>query len=86
MSFDDLTLQSYTLGFHKKETLSDQVQKLYDENHESCYRFLMMSGCSADEALELLQEAFLRLSQALSEGTSLERQRSWLIRVLQRLR
>jgi RNA polymerase sigma-70 factor, ECF subfamily len=82
----DLTFPSCALAFSQRATLAEHVQKLYEEHYQSCYRFLVLSGSSADEAVELLQEAFLRLYQTLKDGAKLDKPRSWLIRVLQRLR
>jgi RNA polymerase sigma-70 factor, ECF subfamily len=86
MSSADLTLGSCSFGISRSETLGERVERLYDEHYPSCYRFLVFTGSSPDEAVELLQEAFLRLHQTLKGGSSLENPRSWLIRVLQRLR
>jgi RNA polymerase sigma-70 factor (ECF subfamily) len=82
----DLTLLSGGITFPKRAALDEQVQELYDEHYASCYRFLMMTGSSADDALELLQEAFLRLCETLRSGARLDNPRNWLFRVLQRLR
>jgi len=70
----DLTLLSCRVAFSKRASLEEQVQNLYDEHYVSCYRFLVMTGSSADDALELLQEAFLRLCE------SVRSERGWTIR------
>jgi RNA polymerase sigma factor (sigma-70 family) len=70
----------------EKATARAESQKLYEEHYESCYRILILRGASADESVELLQEGFLRLQQSLRDGVPIENPRSWLIRVLQRLR
>jgi RNA polymerase sigma-70 factor (ECF subfamily) len=80
----DLTLRG--IAYSKATALEEQVQCLYDEHYAACYRFLIMTGSSADDALELLQEAFLRLIERLRNGEKVESPRNWLFRVLQRLR
>lgn len=82
----DLALGHFPFAISHKETLGEQVERLYDEHYPSCYRFLVFTGSSPDDALELLQEAFLRLHQTLKDGNPVENPRSWLTRVLQRLR
>jgi RNA polymerase sigma-70 factor (ECF subfamily) len=82
----DLTIPNRGLAFSKGTTLEERFQNLYDQHYASCYRFLAMTGSSPDDALELLQEAFLRLYESLRDGVRLENPRNWLFRVLQRLR
>lgn len=82
----DLTVRDCGLAFSKGTTLEERFQNLYDQHYASCYRFLAMTGSSPDDALELLQEAFLRLYESLRDGVRLENPRNWLFRVLQRLR
>jgi RNA polymerase sigma-70 factor, ECF subfamily len=86
----DLTVRNFSLGFSKAATRNEKFQHLfqllYDQHYESCYRFLAMTGSSPDDALELLQEGFLRLYESLQNGVILESPRNWLFRVLKRLR
>jgi RNA polymerase sigma-70 factor (ECF subfamily) len=85
MSSAGLTLRSCALPIGHRE-LGERIEQLYDEHYPSCYRFLVFTGSSPDQALELLQEGFLRLCQTMKDGARVENPRSWLIRVLQRLR
>jgi len=85
MSSAGLTLRTCALLVMQGK-LAEQVERLYDDHYPSCYRFLVFTGSSPDEAVELLQEGFLRLHQTLKSGGRLENPRNWLIRVLQRLR
>jgi RNA polymerase sigma-70 factor (ECF subfamily) len=82
----DLTVRGFPIGFSRAKGLDEKFQELYDRQYESCYRFLVMTGSSPDDALELLQEGFLRLYEGLRNGLRLENPRNWLFRVLQRLR
>jgi RNA polymerase sigma-70 factor, ECF subfamily len=85
MSSADLTLEGCSVSLGGKAGIGEQVQQLYDEHYASCYRFLIFTGSSPDDALELLQEGFVRLYQTLRKGVQVDNPRSWLIRVLQRL-
>jgi RNA polymerase sigma-70 factor, ECF subfamily len=85
MSSAGLTLRTCALPIMQGK-LAEQIEQLYDDHYPSCYRFLVFTGSSPDKAVELLQESFLRLHQTLKSGSRLENPRSWLIRVLQRLR
>jgi RNA polymerase sigma-70 factor (ECF subfamily) len=86
MNRADLTVPNFSLAFSKAPKLDEKFQDLYDRHYESCYRFLVMTGSPADDALDLLQEAFLRLYKSLQNGETLENPRNWLFRVMQRLR
>jgi len=86
MSLFDIALPQCVLSQERKAGAAQRVQDLYDEHYAACYRFLMLGGSTADESIDFLQEAFLRLYQALRDGTRIDNPRGWLIRVLQRLR
>jgi RNA polymerase sigma-70 factor (ECF subfamily) len=76
-----LSLQTFSLP-----TLKDVVEKLYRENYEGLYRYLVLSGSSEADARDFLQEGFVRLWECLKGGKRIERPRSWLIRVLHNTR
>jgi RNA polymerase sigma-70 factor (ECF subfamily) len=81
-----ITFELSQAGLAERPEARSESLRLYEEHYESCYRFLILSGCSTDECLDLLQEGFLRLHQNLRKGVRIESPRSWLIRVLERLR
>jgi RNA polymerase sigma-70 factor (ECF subfamily) len=81
-----LTLELSQAGLNRNAKAGSESLRLYEEHYESCYRFLILSGSSVDESLDLLQEGFLRLHTSLRNGVHIENPRSWLIRVLHRLR
>jgi RNA polymerase sigma-70 factor (ECF subfamily) len=81
-----LTFELSHAGLTASAGARSESLRLYEEHYECCYRFLIFSGSSTDECLDLLQEGFLRLHQSLRNGVRIENPRSWLIRVLHRLR
>jgi RNA polymerase sigma-70 factor (ECF subfamily) len=68
------------------EHLAAYVSGLYEEHHGSLLRHLILSGSSAPEAEDLIQEGFLRLFRHLGSGQKVDNPRSWLLRVLHNLR
>jgi RNA polymerase sigma-70 factor (ECF subfamily) len=86
MNPSSLTFELPQAGSTESAEARSESLRLYEEHYESCYRFLILSGCSADECLDLLQEGFLRLHQSLRNGGRIENPKSWLIRVIHRLR
>lgn len=68
------------------EQLADYVSKLYEEHYHSLFRHMILSGSTAPEADDLIQEGFLRLFRHLGSGQQVEKPLSWLLRVLHNLR
>jgi RNA polymerase sigma-70 factor (ECF subfamily) len=62
------------------------IEELYDLHSAGLHRYLLLTGCQAADADELLQEAFLRLFRFLRSGRRVERPKPWLFRVLHNLR
>ncbi len=62
------------------------IEELYDLHSAGLHRYLVLTGCQAADADELLQEAFLRLFRFLRSGRRVERPKPWLFRVLHNLR
>jgi len=58
-----------------------EATALYRELRKPLLRYLVNLGLSADEAQDLVQDAFLTLHQHLNAGGSQENIRSWLFRV-----
>ena len=69
-----------------EEQLAEYVSGLYEVHYDGFYRHLMLSGSTASEADDLIQEAFLRLFSHLRSGGELDKPRAWLLRVLHNLR
>jgi len=58
-----------------------EATTLYRELRRPLLRYLVCLGLSADEAQDVVQDAFLRLHRHLASGGSQENIRSWLFRV-----
>ena len=58
-----------------------EVTTLYRELRKPLLRFLVCLGLSADEAQDVVQDAFVSLQRHLAAGGSQENIRSWLFRV-----
>src|SRR5690242_17794864 len=55
-----------------------QVVRLFDEHRPGLFRFLRWHGCTAEEADDAIQEAFLRLHTHLRTGRPEDNLRAWL--------
>jgi DNA-directed RNA polymerase specialized sigma24 family protein len=69
-----------------RQDAAELVKQLHEEHYEAVYRYLYLSGSTPADADEFIQEAFLRMFQALRDGGHIERPRNWLLRVAQNLR
>src|SRR2546430_15404679 len=58
-----------------------EATTLYRELRKPLLRYLVCLGLSADEAQDVVQDAFLSLHRHLTSGGSQENIRSWLFRV-----
>jgi RNA polymerase sigma-70 factor (ECF subfamily) len=76
-----------TLAIPVEDRPSDRVAALFDTHHQRLYRLARRLTSSADDALDLLQETFLRAARA-PESVPVEpdREEAWLVRVLINLR
>ena len=76
-----------SLAVAVEEQPADRVAALFDAHHQRLYRLARRLTSSADDALDLVQETFLRAAGApgsVPSGT--EREEAWLVRVLINLR
>ena len=72
-----------TLAISVEEQPSDRVAALFDAHHQRLYRLARRSTSSADDALDLLQETFLRVARAPKRvPLDASREEAWLVRVL----
>lgn len=78
MSGDSLPLRLPLTGF---ATDSREATSLYRELRKPLLRYLVCLGLSADEAQDVVQDAFLSLHRHLASGGAQENIRSWLYRV-----
>jgi RNA polymerase sigma-70 factor (ECF subfamily) len=82
MSGDSISLP---LPLARLDTWSGEASALYRELREPLLRYLVCLGLSADEAQDVVQDAFLSLHRHISSGASsggpTENIRSWLFRV-----
>jgi len=62
-------------------TPQDRAAQAYETHRDDIYRFLLIAGLSPEVAQEAVQEAFLRLFAAYSQGESIEHPRAWAYRV-----
>ena len=69
------------------ERPSDRIAALFDAHHQRLYRLARRLTASADDALDLVQETFLRSARApASVPFGADREEAWLVRVLINLR
>src|SRR5438093_8034283 len=69
------------------ESASDRVAALFNDHHQRIYRLARRMSASADDALDLVQETFLRAARAPnSVPLGAEREEAWLVRVLVNVR
>src|SRR5579862_2217922 len=71
----------FALPLVRFETGDREATTLFRELRKPLLRYLMCLGLSADEAQDVVQDAFLSLHRHLSAGGSQENMRSWLFRV-----
>jgi RNA polymerase sigma-70 factor, ECF subfamily len=71
-----LSLPLSRLGTHQRE-----ASTLYQELRKPLLRYLACLGMSADEAQDVVQDAFVSLQRHMSSGGSQENIRAWLFRV-----
>jgi RNA polymerase sigma factor (sigma-70 family) len=70
-----------------EEPPSDRIAALFDAHHQRLYRLARRLTHSADDALDLVQDTFLRAARAPgSVPFGAEREEAWLVRVLINLR
>jgi RNA polymerase sigma factor (sigma-70 family) len=70
-----------------EERPSDRIAALFDAHHQRLYRLARRLTHSADDALDLVQDTFLRAARAPgSVPIGAEREEAWLVRVLINLR
>lgn len=62
-------------------TRTRETTILYRELRKPLLRYLVCLGLSADEARDVVQEAFVSLQEHLAAGRSQENMRAWLYRV-----
>jgi RNA polymerase sigma-70 factor (ECF subfamily) len=67
-------------------SLQQVVEALYCEHYDALYRYLVLTGSSAADADEFVQEAFLRLLRELRHRECIRKPRQWLFRVTHNLR
>ena len=60
---------------------SSEVTTLYHELRKPLLRYLVCLGLSADEAQDVVHDAFLRLQRHLADGVAQDNIRGWLFRV-----
>ena len=71
----------FILPLSRLATEGCEATTLYRELRKPLLRYLACLGISADEAQDIVQDAFLRLHKHLAAGGSQENIRSWLFRV-----
>src|SRR5579864_5127084 len=71
----------WALPLSRFRTSDREATTLFRELRKPLLRYLMCLGLSADEAQDVVQDAFLSLHRHLSAGGSQQNVRSWLYRV-----
>jgi RNA polymerase sigma-70 factor (ECF subfamily) len=62
-------------------SLDAELERIYEETRGPVCSYLLYLGVPVDQAQEVTQEVFLRLHQAMRQGTPIENLRAWLFRV-----
>src|ERR687896_2600773 len=76
-----------TLAIAMEEQPADRMAALFDAHHQRLYRLARRLTSSADDALDLVQDTFLRAARAPgSVPFGADREEAWLVRVLINLR
>jgi RNA polymerase sigma factor (sigma-70 family) len=76
-----------TLSIAMAEQPADRIAALFDAHHQRLYRLARRLTSGADDALDLVQETFLRAARApRSVPIGADREEAWLVRVLVNLR
>jgi RNA polymerase sigma-70 factor (ECF subfamily) len=71
----------FTLPVSRAATRSSEATTLFHELRKPLLRYLVCLGLTADDAQDVVQDAFLSLHQHLEAGGAEENIRSWLFRV-----
>ena len=72
-----------TLTIPVDERPADRIAALFDAHHQRLYRLARRMMPTADDALDLVQETFLRVARApKSVPFGSDREEAWLVRVL----
>jgi RNA polymerase sigma-70 factor, ECF subfamily len=72
-----------TLVMSAEDPPADRLAALFDAHHQRLYRLARRMTSSADDALDLVQETFLRVARApKSVPFGSDREEAWLVRVL----
>src|ERR1700730_10055556 len=71
----------FTLPVSCVRTRSSEATALFHELRKPLLRYLVCLGLSADDAQDVVQDAFLSLHQHLESGGGEENIRRWLFRV-----
>jgi RNA polymerase sigma-70 factor (ECF subfamily) len=75
------------LAIASEERPADRIAALFDAHHQRLYRLARRLTPSADDALDLVQETFLRAARApRSVPFGADREEAWLVRVLVNVR
>src|SRR6476646_264581 len=65
------------------ETRADRLTALFEAHHERLYRLARRLSPSADDALDLVQETFLKAARSIDRiPARLRSEEAWLVRVL----
>ena len=85
-SAGEVSLELGRMTMAGREDAAEQVRQLYEEHYDAVFRYLYLSSSAPIDADEFIQEAFLRMFQALREGSHIDKPRNWLLRVAHNLR
>lgn len=68
-----------------EENISDTFKKIYEEQSDPIFRFCLIRVSNREQAMDIMQETFLRLWKTLLEEKDIDNSRAFLFTIAHRL-
>lgn len=68
-----------------EENISDTFKKIYEEQSDPIFRFCLIRVSNREQAMDIMQETFLRLWRTLLEEKDIDNSRAFLFTIAHRL-
>ncbi|MDR3723942.1 MAG: sigma-70 family RNA polymerase sigma factor [Terracidiphilus sp.] len=72
-------------GLRSGSALREQIAALYDSFRPGLHNYIHSMGIGREQAEEMIQEAFLRLTDRVLQGDQIENLRGWVVRVVRNI-